>query len=285
MIRVLRFLGRASKALPSITLHPFFLAYLSVLFFCGKGDVSVIVISVVILHEVGHFLTARKFGVELGDVVMYPFGAVMVDESEPGKDDWKVALAGPIVNLIVGAGCTVCSIWSKSPFLAEFANANFTVALFNLLPAYPLDGAKAIISVSKKVSRATKFLRISGVIISFLATGLFVVGVVFGKVNLSLGVLGVFLLIGAVSGIEKEMSARVASVLLSREKDYKKGVPVVRVACDENMPVHRVLSKLSQSRLTEIEIIYRDKPKRRIDEEEFLRFVERVTPKTRIGDI
>ena len=121
--------------------------------------------------------------------------------------------------------------------------------------------------------------------ISFVLFALLLLGTFLGKSNPSFGLLGAFLLIGALNGVEREMSARIAKILLVKQKNYEKGLPVVKIACSENMPVHRVVSKISPDKLTEIEILYKTGDKKCVSEEDFLRFAEISSPKRAIGEI
>ena len=282
---IARFFSRIASVFPKVTLHPLFLGYLCVLFFCGAEQSAVLSVLAVVLHELGHIVVAKKTGVKLGEVVLYPFGAVVNEDVDDGGGSWKVAIAGPIASLVFAVIGALLLLFGKNAFWVEFVNANLTVALFNLLPAYPLDGARAIIYSSPKPIRATRFLRLGGVIISVLLYAVFLIGVISSKSNPSFGILATFLLVGAVTGVEREMSARIAKILLVKQKNYDKGLPIVKIACGEDMPVHRVVSKISPERLTEIEIIYHNGDKRQVSEEEFLHFAEISSPKRALGEI
>lgn len=121
------------------------LAYILLLFLC------------VVLHEFGHILTARRFGAETVDVVLLPIGGVARMKSIPEKpgQELAVALAGPAVNLVIAGGLiailgaetimqattgkgTQIAIWP------QLAVANLFLALFNLVPAFPMDGGRAL---------------------------------------------------------------------------------------------------------------------------------------------
>lgn len=281
---ILRALSKIGNYLPKVTLHPLFLSYLAVLFFCGNERGALLSLGVVLLHECAHFAVAKKVGITLSDVVLYPFGAVMVDEEGCSRDSWKVAIAGPAVNLLLAVVGALVLFLHKSVLVAEFINANLTVGLFNLLPVYPLDGGRIMIALSKKPVRTTRALRISGVVISVLLFLSFALSL-FGKVNFSLGIMSVFLLLGAVTGYEREMSARIAKILLSRQKDYAKGLPVVKLACSAKMKTHKVLSRLSPYRVTEIEVVYPNGRVKEVSEGDFLIFASTAEPDTPIGEL
>lgn len=273
------------SGLPRVTVHPLFLGYLTVLFFCGAEREAFLSVGVVLLHEVGHFVAARKLGIKLSDVTLYPYGAVMDNDYDTSdKNMWKVALAGPVVNLAL-ALVGVCLILAGVRELAvDFVNANLTVCIFNLLPVYPLDGGRAILAKSKKPLRTIKLLRLFGVVVAGLLFVVFCLSIAFG-LNLTFGVMSVFLFIGAITGVEREMGSRVAKILLTREKNYREGVPVVKIAVDDTTPVHKVLQKLSPNRLTEIEVMGKDGKKSILTEEEFLDFARSSGPQTTLKDM
>lgn len=273
------------SGLPRVTVHPVFLAYLTVLFFCGAERTAFLLVGVVLLHEVGHFAVAKKVGIKLSDVVLYPYGAVMdtdCDSSEPGS--WKVAIAGPLVNLALALLGLLVMLVGGGEMAIDFVNANLTVCIFNLLPVYPLDGGRAILARSKKPLRTIKILRLAGVVVASLLLLLFALSIVFG-LNLTFGVMSVFLFIGAIAGVEREMGGRVAKLLLSRDKNYRDGVPVVTYACNDSTPVHKVLSKLSPNRVTEIIVVGERGEKRVVNEEDFLNFARESAPDSTLKDM
>jgi Zn-dependent protease len=112
----------------------------------------------VILHELGHALMARRFGVRTLDITLYPIGGVARLESIPvdPRQELAVALAGPAVNVVLAVALLVVlaavggmgEIGSVptvgSQFLASLFLFNVVLALFNLLPAFPMDGGRAL---------------------------------------------------------------------------------------------------------------------------------------------
>ena len=103
----------------------------------------------ILLHELAHALVARRVGVEVRRVVLFLFGGyteMEVDESRPG-DEAAVSLAGPMVS-----GGVALAFWGLAAVVPETAGAaqvgglvavvNGAVAMFNLLPGFPLDGGR-----------------------------------------------------------------------------------------------------------------------------------------------
>ena len=182
-----------------------------VLFFC------------VVLHELGHALTARRYGVKTRNILLLPIGGLAVLERLPDKPNQEllVALAGPMVNV----GLAVCfapmllllpyekfqqifgfitqsegnffvrDVLPWEWFVFGFVALNLTVALFNLLPAFPMDGGRilrAFLSIRLARIRATRIATFLGQV---FAVALLVLG--WEYENWAAGVIGIFVYFNA----------------------------------------------------------------------------------------
>lgn len=135
--------------------------FVSILFLC------------VVLHEFGHVFAARRYGIKTPDVTLWPFGGVASMESMPEKPGQEiiVALAGPAVNVVIAVGLTVILgvrfdlsqvaqfELAQSTMLAQVAAANIALVVFNLIPAFPMDGGRvlrALLAIRMGLARATQ---------------------------------------------------------------------------------------------------------------------------------
>jgi len=127
----------------------------------------------VLAHEFGHIFTARAFGIPTPDVTLLPIGGVARLEripEEPGQE-FLVAIAGPAVNvviaiaLIVFAGADLGSRYLTTvesaavPMVDRLASVNLFLALFNMIPAFPMDGGRvlrALLAIKLGHTRATQ---------------------------------------------------------------------------------------------------------------------------------
>lgn len=126
---------------------------------------SVIVFSIVVAHEFGHILAARKFGFKTRDVILSPIGGMARLEGLPSKphQEMIVAAAGPAVNLVLaGLGYLVQPLFAfntpagilLSALTGWFVAINVALLLFNLIPALPMDGGRILrAALSKRMGR------------------------------------------------------------------------------------------------------------------------------------
>lgn len=153
----------------------------------------------VLLHEYGHALTARRYGIATRDITLLPIGGVAMLERMPEdpRQEIVVALAGPAVNVAIAAvlaGLAALDVRLPGGMVETLLAANLMLAAFNLLPAFPMDGGRVL-----RALLAMRFERLAATraavrIGQVLALGLGVAGF-FGSPLLIL--IGVFVWFGA----------------------------------------------------------------------------------------
>lgn len=186
------------------------LAFLAALFFC------------LLMHEYGHALTARRFGIATRDITLLPIGGVARLEKMPEKpwQEFLVAIMGPMVNVVVaGIIIGIFSIYYPIAeikeallrprgmgfnFWLDLARVNIFLVLFNMLPAFPMDGGRVVRSLlatflpySRATDIAATLGRITAAGFMLEAFGINAIPFLQGEGNFLLGFIAVFVWIGA----------------------------------------------------------------------------------------
>jgi Zn-dependent protease/CBS domain-containing protein len=207
-----------------------FFAWIAV--FGSAGGISwplliLAIFACVVLHELGHALAAQHFGVETRDITLYPIGGIAVLNSQPKpRPEVWIAFAGPAVNLaiatILAAGFIVLHrhlpvlSWRLvgTSFVEALLAANLSLAIFNLIPAFPMDGGRvlrAALALKLPEARATQ---IAATIGQGLAIVLGFVGLMMHEQGWLLMLVAFFVFLGA----GQEMSASLTRSFLSGHK-------------------------------------------------------------------
>jgi Zn-dependent protease/CBS domain-containing protein len=128
------------------------IAYVAV----GAG-VAVLFFASVLAHELSHALVARRFGIEVRDITLFIFGgaATLEGDAKTPRQEALIALAGPFCSLVLGAALVGGSLLIDQRHVGEIAGwlgvINFSLALFNLIPAFPMDGGRVLRAVLWRV--------------------------------------------------------------------------------------------------------------------------------------
>lgn len=169
------------------------------------------------LHELGHALAAKRFGIRTSSITLLPIGGLAQLESPPKtpRSELVIALAGPAVNVVI-ATLIAGGIWivagavelvnpstTVSGFLRDIAAANTALVLFNMIPALPMDGGRVFRALLSMVSNHRRATLIASSLGKLMAVGFAVAGL-FIMPNPILVLVGVFVFLAA--GAENRFS-------------------------------------------------------------------------------
>lgn len=157
---------RLNKLLPfPIQFHFFFWLLFAGAVITGQFQQLLLLISIVFMHEIGHIVVARYYGWQVTRLTLLPFGGVVEmnpPSREVAREELWITIAGPIMNgILVIVGLLLYGVrlltWEQALL---FVVGNGAIALFNLLPIYPLDGGRLfqiILSLHMPFRRAILF--------------------------------------------------------------------------------------------------------------------------------
>ncbi len=239
-----------NKLIGVFRLHPLFL--LVGFWYCLKGELFLFLLSalVAVQHECAHAFAAAKLGYKLNAIVLMPFGAI-IDGDLHGislKDEIFVALCGPLCNLITAI--FFIAIWWLHPTMYAFTDtacySSLSIALINLLPAYPLDGGRILkcllakhflnqtMQERKAEQKAYKICRWITLFFALLFFIAFFLLYTQKTMNITLLAFGLFLLVGAFGTQQKEA---VYHKLPIERPSLKRGVEIRRIAVLDSCPI------------------------------------------------
>lgn len=263
-----------------LRIHPLFLVFGVFLFFTGQGVSFIIYTLSALVHEIGHSITAGEIGYKLNRITLMPYGAIVSGDTDFFKpsDQLKIALSGPAVNLLIAL--IFVAFWWIFPesyaFTDQVVMANFSIALINFLPVFPLDGGRILYSLlaikfSKKTARIVS--RTIGIIFAGLPLCAFVL-TCFHKINLSLLFFGLFVIFGVFDKRPENAYVK-AYTVLSVEK-LKKGVPVKKTAVDDGVTVKKMISLLDNQAVNELEVYSQGKKRATLSQERINGIIEKA---------
>jgi len=220
----------------------------------------------VVLHELGHALTARRFGVNTQDIILSPIGGVARLDSLPEKpiQEFWVAIAGPLVNvaiilLLIPLLLLFPEMWAalegaadpesnyindqffrKELFIPTLVLLNGMLVVFNLLPAFPMDGGRvlrALLAIRMDRVKATRIAtRVGqGLAVVFFAFSLW-------QFNLILGFIALFVFFAATN---EYRYVRSAQLMKSLHIGQLLPQPQATLSPDDNL--HEVMDLMQQS--------------------------------------
>ncbi|MFA1822547.1 site-2 protease family protein [Virgibacillus oceani] len=135
--------------LKKVHIHPILIVFILISFLTGTFVELSIILSIVLIHEFGHFMMASYFKWRIRRIMLWSFGGVMETDEHGNRPIWEEALviiAGPFQHLVIYAAIFLISGMQLMP--SSVVNLMFyyntIILLFNLLPIWPLDGGKLL---------------------------------------------------------------------------------------------------------------------------------------------
>lgn len=194
----------------------------------------------ILLHELSHSVVARYYGLPIRGITLFIFGGVAELEEEPlsPRVEFRMAIAGPILSIVLGALFYLLTLlgqalgWSEPVIgVARYlASLNIILAVFNLVPAFPLDGGRVLRAYLwhrwRDMRRATRVAANAGIGFSLLLMGIGVLSVATGELGTGIWwiLIGLFLR-NAAAGSYYDLRTRQA-IKGRTVRDFMSGAPV-----------------------------------------------------------
>ena len=265
----------------SLRIHPATFLFLILLALTGFAKLVIPYFFAVILHELGHAIMAKKLGYKLDKIYLLPYGACLSfkDFAFLPEDETKIAIAGPLTNAFLIMLC-LCLWWifpSTYLFTYSFVISNFSIAIFNLLPAYPLDGGRmllGIMSIKNKRSLALKIVIAFNIIISIIFFIVFLASFFFG-INFSFALIAIFLILGV---IDCKFQGTYNPLLFETCNNKKNIRDIKSIYVNLNTPIYKILSELNKHKYNLIYVTMPNGKLKVIDENLFQKLFISTTP-------
>ncbi|MBA2862214.1 site-2 protease family protein [Methanococcus maripaludis] len=212
-----------------IELHITFILLLVVVFYFWGLEGLILymfLFTSVVLHELGHSYVAKKYGVKIEKILLLPIGGMAMMSEISREGEFKIAIAGPLVSLVIGSvllGISTVTDYTMAeyPLFQTVGGLNILLGIFNLLPAFPMDGGRVFRSLLSKLTKMSylKATKLASTVGQYFALLLLIFGLI--NFNVILVLIAIFIYFGA----SQEYRALVADTLF------------------ENVPAKEIMSK------------------------------------------
>ena len=218
-----------------------FMIYILALFVC------------VIMHEYGHAIAARSFGIRTRDIILSPIGGLARLEELPQKpiQEFYISLAGPAVNIVIGTVLAIVmwifssKVWpdfnsfnfdDPAEFIRYIIAMNFALFVFNLIPAFPMDGGRVLRSLLAIRLGKFKATQIASGIGKIISVGFIIFGIL--NQQLILSMIGIFIFMMA--GMEFRQ-VRLGSILKQTKAGNIMNASFTGIYLDDHY--HKIIEK------------------------------------------
>ena len=251
--------------------NPAFFIILIWLIFATDIIVAVSYFLVILIHELGHYYVAKYCGYKLSKFSLSPYGVSLsyYGQTLEQKDEIYIALAGPVVNLVV-ALITVAFWWMFPTFYLvsyNFVEVNLIIALTNLLPAFPLDGGRVFVSLFSNIVERRKALKITIIFNVVLSVMFFILFFIFCFINFNPTYLlfAVFLTMGV---LDLNFLSKYEKINVFNKKMKNFSKPKIYVI-NENVKLKDILNKIEGNK-TYLFVLMQENGKSIILSDEFI---------------
>lgn len=211
-----------------IKINKFFVPYIILLIIIGFRGELLISFIIVLMHESTHYLAAVLFGFSGFDIKILPIGAVLrlkdLDEASP-TEDLIISIAGPLFNIILALVCYGLSLHYPGNTIDFLIKSNLALGIFNLIPAFPLDGGRIlrdILSVKTIYRRANEITVRVSIILGYLICASFIFLFCLNIRDYNTAIIGVFVIISSYKEKERIVYIIMGDIVRKKRKFMSK---------------------------------------------------------------
>lgn len=212
-----------------IRFSKYFIPYLLFLIVIGINYKLLLGFIIVIIHEMIHYIAARILGYSGFCIEILPIGAALklkdLDEASP-MEDIIISLSGPIGNFIIALISYIVYKYINNSYILLFLQYNMAIGIFNLFPAFPLDGGRVlrdILTTKFLYKKANEIaLRIS-IILGYILLIIYFIALLYGISNINLALIAIFILVISKKEKERIVYVIMGYIIKKREKLIKRG--------------------------------------------------------------
>ena len=233
-----------------VRISPLVFVFALVAVLCGSWTYLIGYLVAVVMHEMTHAEVAKRLGYTLSELKIMPYGASLTGKFEgvSARDEFLIAIAGPLSNIFAALVCT--ALWWLAPstyyFTESFVVANVFTAVTNILPVFPLDGGRALLAIlSRKIprQRAYKIIRVAGFVVTAAFVALFVLSLIY-SVNFTFALMALFVLLSTLFPDKNSKYQRLYSMAYRSEK-LRHGLTVREIMVADTLTLYALTKMLN----------------------------------------
>ena len=207
----------------------YFIPYVIFLIIVGyKGQLAYAFL-IVLVHEMVHYITARYYGFTGFDIELMAVGAVLkfrdLDDATP-KEDLIISISGPMSNIALAVIFYFIYKNSLNSNLYMLFAGNLAIGVFNLIPAFPLDGGRILrdlLSFKFTYKKSNKIMMIFSIVIGAFLMFCYILLFFKGNTNFTVGVIGIFIIISSLKENERISYIIMGDIIKKKYKLVKNG--------------------------------------------------------------
>ncbi|MDW8799857.1 M50 family metallopeptidase [Clostridium sp. A1-XYC3] len=212
-----------------VRVSKYFIPYIIFLIIIGYKGQLFYSFLIVVLHEIAHYIAARYYGFSGFDIEFLAIGAALkfreLDEASP-KEDLIISMAGPMLNIALAVIFYFLYKNFKLSGFNIFFQGNLAIGLFNLIPAFPLDGGRILrdlLNFKTTFKKANKIMINTGILMGAILMFIYILLFLKESNNFNVGIIGLFIIVSSLREKERISYIIMGDIIKKKYKFIKNG--------------------------------------------------------------